>query len=130
MLNNKVYLRAVDISGEYNGWIQIDGFQSDTLYLTIHSNGVVTGTIYDGSKPGQFIKLAILTGTYDINTGMIILNQVVSGTESPFIFNGIISSPINPHGVNRFSGTVFHDFSVWEWIAVIQPLPTLPSLKY
>ncbi|MGN7896142.1 hypothetical protein ACTJJY_29560 [Bacillus sp. 22475] len=84
MLNNEVYLRAVDISGKYTGSIQIDGFQSDTLYLTIQSNGVVTGTIYDGSKPGQFIKLAILTETYDMNTGIIILNQIVNPLYNPF----------------------------------------------
>ncbi|MCU7668219.1 hypothetical protein [Bacillus thuringiensis] len=123
MLNNEVYLRAVDISGEYTGSIQIDGFQSDTLYLTIQSNGAVTGTIYDGTKPGQFIKLAILTGTYDMNTGIIILNQIVNPPTIPLIFKGNISTPINPGSINRFSGIVTREFSLWGWNAIIQPLP-------
>lgn len=94
----------------YMGNMQIDNSRPDTIYLDVVGSNA-RATIYDATKPGQFIVKMSLIGSYDENTQGIALKQVVHLPIIPLIFNGVVFSMPNSPRISIF-GTVKRGFLV------------------
>src|SRR3954454_4628693 len=125
MMYNEGSPRVLDLPRvSYMGYIQVDNFVPDLLYLDV-LDGRARGNIYDGTKPGQFILKMSLTGSYDKNTQGILLEQVVTLPFLPLIFNGVVFSRSIPNRID-LSGTVrraFFSGDVNSWHAILDPVP-------
>ncbi|UOX98410.1 hypothetical protein MWG54_12685 [Bacillus cereus] len=109
----------------YMGYIQIENSTPDLIYLDIVS-GNVSGHIYDGTKPGQFLLKMAVKGSYDINTQSIFFNQVVSLPIVPLAFSGVVYSTNIPDRIGLY-GTVRRGFlpfggDVQNWYAIMDPV--------
>ncbi|WP_242292747.1 hypothetical protein [Bacillus cereus group sp. BfR-BA-01441] len=110
-------LRYLDISGEYQGNIQVANYTPDQIYLGF-SNGNVNGVISRNGTPQIY-----LTGTYNKESGSIFLKQIVIPPTPALIIDGLVSSTSIPGKKIDINGTIWTNIGNLNVSATLTVLP-------